>query len=306
MPVNYKPDIIVLLQPTSPLRTAEDIDLVWKTTNIGTKDEDHRSLYGIIIKDPKTNNAIDKVDLEMPEEQVKAEIEITRQKSSVTKTDISKTTILGEQIPEPVLASEVKLKEDYNLILVGGPCANPRLNEFKVFPTCENWPLKEGEAMIRFAKNKNNIAMLVAGTTAEDTRMATRFLMSYKDDKKLEGTYIKIKDSVPESIYNSSEGIDFSDYPYPFIKDGKMQNVLLVVGDNALGDDTIGAEDIASNLLLITRRATKFANLTEDLNSSNSLKKEIPLGNKLADPTFFNRLLTSSNNFSINYFFDKK
>lgn len=272
--------------------TADDADLVWVSTNIGTKDEDHRTLYGIIIKDPKTNNAQDKAIFEIPEDQVKAEIEIKRGKSSITKTKTEQTTVLGEQIPSPILSSELKLKEDFNLILVGGPCINPPLETFEEFPTCKEWPLKRGEAMIKYAKNKNNIALLVAGTTAEDTKMASEFLKNFDQYDDLVGTYIIIrKDQKPEVINPSIADIDFSDFPVPFIKEGKFSNMRLVVGDRSKAEDTIGALAIASGLFSITRRTTEFSNATEESNLSNSQTKEIPLGNQLGDSTFFSKSL---------------
>lgn len=42
--------------------------ILW--TNLGTKNEDHRSIYGIVIKDPSTNGASDQVVLEVPSDQV--------------------------------------------------------------------------------------------------------------------------------------------------------------------------------------------------------------------------------------------
>jgi len=272
--------------------TEEDEELVWVSTNIGKKDENHRSLYGIIIKNPKTNSASDKVELEIPEDQVKAEVEIIRKKSSITETKITQTTVLGEQIPSPVLSSELKNKEDFNLILIGGPCINPPLEVFEEFPTCADWPLKRGEAMIKFAKNKDNIALLIAGTTAKDTKMATEFLKDYKGD--LEGTYIIIRNNIPQVIDPSSGGVDISDYPFPFIKTGKFQNMMLVVGDNAKASDTIGAQDIASSLLSITRRATEFTNITIETNTSINKIKEITLGNSLGDSNFFSTSLGKS------------
>ena len=274
---------------------ADDADLVWNSTNIGTKDTDLRSLYGIVIKNPKTNNAADTVTLEIPEDQAKASVEITRTKSSSAQEEKKETSIgIGEKIPEPILASELKIKEDYNLIIVGGPCANPLVETFSDFPTCKKWPLAPGEAMIKYAKNGQNIALLVAGTTAEDTRTASEFLKSYRQ-RSLKGSYLKIANNQSEvldpirgiQLPESGVGrVDLSDYPYPFIKDGTFQNMLLVVGDNAKGKDTIGAVDIAIGLTAITK-TTASSNATGDTETEETVTKKIPLGNKLADTPFF-------------------
>ena len=39
----------------------------------------------------------------------------------------------------------------YNIILVGGPCANPLVERLNFGVTCEGWSLNEGEAMIKIA-----------------------------------------------------------------------------------------------------------------------------------------------------------
>jgi len=272
---------------------ADDADQVWVSTNIGEKNVDLRSLYGIIIKDPNTNNAVDKVILEIPEDQVKAKIEITRKISDLTKIKKSPSTVLGEKIPSPILASELKFKEDNNLIFVGGPCANPPVEEFDEFPKCNNWPLKAGEAMIKYAINGQNIALLVAGTTANDTKMATEFLKSF-DQYNIKGTYIKIINKEPEVINPSFAGVDFSDYPHPFIKEGKFQNMLLIIGDKAKAKDTIGATDIASSLFSVTRTSVGSINETERTDTKTNITDEIPLGNNLADSTFFSAQLSNS------------
>ena len=44
--------------------------------NIGIKDENHRTKYGIIIKDPKSNGASDRVELSIPDQQVKAKVSV--------------------------------------------------------------------------------------------------------------------------------------------------------------------------------------------------------------------------------------
>ena len=51
-------------------------ELVWAdgtmSLNIGTKDEDHRTKYGIIVRDPKSHGANDEVVLSLPVYQIKA------------------------------------------------------------------------------------------------------------------------------------------------------------------------------------------------------------------------------------------
>jgi len=62
-------------------------ELTWIITgrdvlNIGTKDEDHRTAYGIIIRDPKSHGASDEVVLDIPPKQVKARVSMSFKGSS--------------------------------------------------------------------------------------------------------------------------------------------------------------------------------------------------------------------------------
>ncbi len=45
-------------------------------TRIGATDEDHRTMYGVIIKNPKSNSASEKVMLQIPPNQVYANVSI--------------------------------------------------------------------------------------------------------------------------------------------------------------------------------------------------------------------------------------
>ena len=53
----------------------EPSELVWDDrVNIGTKDEDHRTRFGIVVKDPRSHGASDEVVLGIPSAQVKARV----------------------------------------------------------------------------------------------------------------------------------------------------------------------------------------------------------------------------------------
>lgn len=275
--------------------SAEEVDLVWASTNIGKKEVDLRTLYGIIIKNPKQNADSDKVQLEIPDNQVYANVSLTGKSTLALTSPIeNKTKVLGDIIPEPMLASEVIGKQDYNIIYVGGPCANPLVEEYNEFPKCSTWNLNQGEAMIKLAKNGKNTAMLVAGTTAEDTRMATQF---FKDKfpklKKLEGKTIMLKKGNITKMLGETFDVDFSDYPYPFVLNGKLTNTLFVFGDKAKSDDTIGASDMASALMKITRNTVLLGNKTEGIIGTAATSYKIPLGNNIGDANYFSKLLTS-------------
>ncbi len=80
------------------------------------------------------------------------------------------------------LASEVSDVTAYNAIVVGGPCANSAaadvLGVTYAGDTCAEG-FTEGEAVIELKTNGNNVAMVVAGYTQDDTLKAGRVLESF-------------------------------------------------------------------------------------------------------------------------------
>ena len=181
------------------LSTEEAGELVWadeaqSTTseeiNIGTKDEDHRTKYGIIIRDPKSNGASDQVVLEIPGDQVMANVVIKGSVASVSSG--GETCSIADVSPVTMLDNEVTTATRYNLIIVGGPCANDLAESLNFGVTCAGWDLKEGEAVIKLVQNGDKVAMLVAGTEALDTRRAAKVVANWKD-YTLTGTEALVK-----------------------------------------------------------------------------------------------------------------
>ncbi len=160
--------------------TEEAGELQWGNAalNIGTKDENHRNAYGIIIKNPKSNGASDQVELSIPQDIVKANIVIKGTSSTVTGGDVTYQSVAVTPVTK--LASEVSSLEDYNLILVGGPCANDLVEDLFGY-SCDGWSFEAGEAVVKLVDNGDNVAMLVAGTSADDTRRAAKAVASYSD-----------------------------------------------------------------------------------------------------------------------------
>lgn len=160
--------------------TEEATELQWSDTrlNIGTKDEDHRSIYGIIIKNPKGKGASDEVELSIPQDMVKANVVIKGSSSTVAAGGV--TYIPAQITPVSKLASEVTDATDYNLILVGGPCANTLVEDLFAL-TCDGWAYESGEAVVKLVDNGDRVALLVAGTDADDTRRAAKALASYDE-----------------------------------------------------------------------------------------------------------------------------
>jgi len=157
-------------------RSSEEAgELTWRqgTINLGTKDEDHRSRYGIIIRDPKSHGSGDEVVFDIPGDLVEGTV-IVKGTSTVVSGGSGGSGI--GITPDTKLASEVAGSESsMNLILVGGPCANPAVEAVSALGvTCSGWSLNSGEAILKLVDNGNKVAMLVAGTNALDTRGAAK------------------------------------------------------------------------------------------------------------------------------------
>jgi hypothetical protein len=147
------------------------------TTNmqtIGTKDEDHRTRYGIIIRDPKSHGSGDEVVLDIPGDQVQANVIV---KGTTASTSSSGGSVVVNPIPSsaPVLAEELSSASSQNLIVVGGPAVNPLASSVFGLAGSDFTP---NEAMVRLADNGNNVALLVAGYSAVDTRNAAEAVAS--------------------------------------------------------------------------------------------------------------------------------
>ena len=47
--------------------------------------------------------------------------------------------------------------------------------------TCDGWSFQEGEAAVKLVDNGDKVALLIAGTSADDTRRAAKALANYGD-----------------------------------------------------------------------------------------------------------------------------
>ena len=135
---------------------------------IGTKDEDHRTRYGIIIRDPKAHGSSDEVVLDIPGDQVQANVVI---KGTSAKSTSTGGSVIVNPIPSSAaaLSEEVTSTSAQNLIVVGGPAVNPLANSVFGLTRGDFTP---NEAMVKLADNGANVALLVAGYSAVDTRNA--------------------------------------------------------------------------------------------------------------------------------------
>ncbi len=162
----------------STLDEEEASELTWDGYSKGNKDEDHRTRYGIIIRDPKTHGANDEVVLDIPDDQVKANVVIKGQTSTTQSADVGGAVIINP-IPSSAvaLAEEISDAKAQNVIVVGGPAVNPLATEIFDVSVADFTP---NEAIIRLADNGAYVALLVAGYGAVDTRNAAEAIVAGK------------------------------------------------------------------------------------------------------------------------------
>ena len=122
---------------------------------------------------------------------------VTGQGVSFTETAASSTdAVMVQRIDVgAVFASEVSDVNAVNSILVGGPCANAAAATVMGNPANCEAGFEPGVGMLKLYEHSNgNVAMLVAGYNAVDTRNAAAVVANYKDYKsQLKGTSVEVK-----------------------------------------------------------------------------------------------------------------
>lgn len=151
-------------------------------------DDDDNNLYAMFdygtkihVFDPEGSDDAETVTLEYPLVQRGANVFITMGDTKTSKSKAGEVCTVADIELNNMLDSEVSDPTDYNLILVGGPCANALVSKIAGLPSCAAWPAKPGEAIVQLAANGQNVAMLVAGTDAPDTRAAAKVVANYDE-----------------------------------------------------------------------------------------------------------------------------
>jgi hypothetical protein len=165
------------------------------TYGVGRSTQDVVDDSGIILVAPASNSAADKVVLKVPSKELTVKAYVGKQSGTTTTGG----TVSYTSYPAvPITSTIAKIDTDSDIataktakhvILVGGPCKNTLVADLatagKFAYTCAGWPgrnfgyihaIDDG-----FATGK--IALVVAGTTATDTRVAASALQLF--DTKL-------------------------------------------------------------------------------------------------------------------------
>ncbi len=111
----------------------------------------------------------------------------------VTAQSAESVNVQKIEVGTAKLASEVGSFESQNTIVVGGPCANAKAAEFLgvTASNCLEGAPEENTAVVSLKEYGENVALLVNGYGAMDTRRAARVLANY-DDYTLSGEEVVV------------------------------------------------------------------------------------------------------------------
>ena len=167
---------------------AGELDLdVNSGTSTGTvysqdvRDEDRTvtvNAYGVWMDETTPSDSPGELTISYPSEQVEALVYVVGgdvQQSETTTGGSSAQRVNVLSVGLAVLDSEVSV-DDTNLLVVGGPCANTIAAELLGNPADCAEGFEAGMGMIRTFETGDNVAVLVAGFSAEDTVQSTQVL----------------------------------------------------------------------------------------------------------------------------------
>ena len=137
--------------------------------------------YGVHVNlfDPSGSTESETITVQYPLAQRGARVFVVMGDTTTTKTSSGEVCTVANIQLNNLLDSEVRDPTDHHLLLVGGPCANDVVAD--VFMSCSEWSYSAGQGVIQMVDNGNNVAMLVAGTNAADTRLAAKVLANYEN-----------------------------------------------------------------------------------------------------------------------------
>jgi hypothetical protein len=145
----------------------------------------------------------DIVTIEYPSEESTVDVYITS--GVVTTSSGGETTdgLVKVDVGAPMLDEEVADWKAQNVIVVGGPCVNTVAAELMGNPEDCAAGFEEGKAKIKLfhdiAGQEDNVALLIAGMTGDDTRRACSVMNSYSD-YELEGVEVEMTATSDEDI----------------------------------------------------------------------------------------------------------
>ncbi len=156
----------------------------FRTPDDDDKNQYAYTTYGAYIRQYKPTNDPNEIYIEYPANQRVPQVFITAAGATFTQTAAATTdavTVQRIDVGATKLASEVSNIKAVNSILVGGPCANMAAATILDNPADCTAGFEPGVGRIELYENNGNVAMLVAGYAALDTRNAAQVIANYGD-----------------------------------------------------------------------------------------------------------------------------
>lgn len=165
-----------------------DVSGTMQTVSVGTASNDVVTDSGAIIVNPNAYSGSNKVVVKVPAQALYAKMYVGELGGTTEGGDVSYTSYPSVPITSAIAKLDTEmssLKTAKNLILVGGPCINDLVAELASSGdfdySCDSWPARDFGLITAiddaFATGK--VALVVAGTNAAETRVATSALQMY-------------------------------------------------------------------------------------------------------------------------------
>ncbi|MBI2112344.1 hypothetical protein HYT52_02305 [Candidatus Woesearchaeota archaeon] len=133
-----------------------------------------------------------KYELSIPKEQAHVKMYITSG-STTTATSATGDLVAVTVVDATKLDSEVASVSAQNLVVVGGPCVNTVAAQLMGNPTDCTEGFTPGKARIKLFENSGKVAMLVAGYSGADTRLAGKVISHRYNDANFKGMEVEVE-----------------------------------------------------------------------------------------------------------------
>jgi len=185
--------------------TDEELDVSYANTEVVTgvtqstiEDEDDddisyaRSVMGDLLTITESDSGLTKATLEVPATAAEVQLYVTSG-ATTTSTTADGTLTKVSVVDATKLDSEVADVSAQNLLVVGGPCVNSVAAELLASGADCAAGFQAGVARVKLFENGDSVAMLVAGYSGEDTRLAGKVIAHRAselsgDEVEIEGT----------------------------------------------------------------------------------------------------------------------
>ncbi len=173
---------VTLTNSSGELASSAGTGMVSAVTDPEDSDISYRAtFFGDMLTATAQTGSPTKYDLTLPESQAEVMLYVTSGATSSTTTTSGDLSIVSV-VDATRLDSEVADVSSQNMIVVGGPCVNTVAAELMGNPSDCAEGYTPGVANVKLFENGDSVAMLVAGYSGADTRLAGRVLAHRWDE----------------------------------------------------------------------------------------------------------------------------